>query len=469
MKWFCVFVLAGYTMLFSSCSQTSGMENFLGEDDSRGPGGEEGLDASAYYILEELPNAELELCPSQASGFVTDREVYQTPELSEPEPRSPYRDPVFGSCVIRVTDRQQDILNPEDSSQGMKNEYARVQSFNTDGSLLIVRSIEAFWYLYDAKSLVPLGEVPAVVEPRWDSNDPNLLYYIEDTRLMSYDLGTGQINLIRDFADDFPGEAIAAVWTRYEGSPSYDSRFWGLLAQNADWDPAAFLVYDFQEDRVVMRDVPPGHSIDNVSISPQGNYFLASFDEYCQHGESGNEENPCGLMVYDRNLQYGRSLLRIIGHYDAALDVEGREVVVYQDIDTDQISMLDLETGGITPLTPIDFSHTAIGFHFSGRASSLPGWAVVSTYNGGYPRDFTWMDDSIFAVELKRNGRIVRLAHTQSLYDERIEQDYWAEPHASVNQDFTRIVFTSNWGRSDTEEVDLYMIALPDNWVESLP
>jgi hypothetical protein len=50
-----------------------------------------------------------------------------------------------------------------------------------------------------------------------------------------------------------------------------------------------------------------------------------------------------------------------------------------------------------------------------------------------------------------------------------MEQDYWAEPHASVNQDFTRVVFTSNWGRSGTEEVDMYMIILPENWTELPP
>jgi hypothetical protein len=79
------------------------------------------------------------------------------------------------------------------------------------------------------------------------------------------------------------------------------------------------------------------------------------------------------------------------------------------------------------------------------------------------------MDDQIFAVELVKDGRVVRLAHTHSLYDERIEHDYWAEPHASVNRDFSQIVFTSNWGRSGTEEVDMYLIKLPTNWVPLLP
>lgn len=422
-----------------------------------------------YYIIGNHLYPAIELCPPVELRLVTESNVYQPASLLEPTPRAPFQDPVFGTCIVRVTDRQKDISNPFDNSKGLKNEYARVQSFNADGSLILIRSIESFWYVYDAGSLMPLGELPANTEPRWDAIDPSRLYYIEETKLMSYDLSTGAITKIRDFADEFPGVNLPAVWTRYEGSPSYDSRYWGLIANDSDWNPYAFLIYDKQIDNVVITKIPDGYSVDNVTISPLGNYFLASFDEYCKHGQLGTDSNPCGFMVYDHNLENGRSLLRIIGHYDALVDQNGREVIIYQDIDTDFISMLDLESGEITPLLPIDFSNSSIGFHFSGRASNFPGWALVSTYNGGYPEYFTWMDNTIFAVELKEGGHIVRLAHTHSLYDENVEQDYWAEPHASVNQDFTRIVFTSNWGRTGTEEVDTYMIVLPDHWKEKLP
>jgi hypothetical protein len=173
-------------------------------------------------------------------------------------------------------------------------------------------------------------------------------------------------------------------------------------------------------------------------------------------------------MVYDRDLTNGRSLLRIIGDYDPALDAKGREVVVYQDIDADQISMLDLGTGVVTPLWDIDFSHMGIGLHFSGLAYKRPGWAIVSTHdNEG--TTYTWMDDEVFAVELQEDGRVVRLAHTQSLVDDEEKLDYWAEPHASTNADLTRIVFGTNWGRSGTGEVEMFMIALPADWPERLP
>jgi hypothetical protein len=400
-------------------------------------------------------------------------DVRQTPNLPEPSARVPFRDPVFGTCVVRVTDRATD-LSPDDDSLGLKNEYSRVQSFNADGSRILVMGLAGTWYVYDARTLRPLGITAfgGPVEPRWDATNSDLLYYSEETRLMAYDVQSGEQSLVHDFAADFPGQSLAAVWTRYEGSPSRDTRYWGLMAEDQDWLAAAFVVYDRQADRVVaVRDMRSAlevdREIDSVTISPLGNYFLAYFDDYCQPGQLGTDAEPCGLMVYDRDLENGRGLLRIVGHSDLALDAQGREVLVYQDIDTDDISMLDLATGTVTPLWPIDFRHTSIGLHISGRAFDLPGWALVSTHDGD-PAAYTWMDDQVFAMELKPGGRVVRLAHTHSLVDESQEHDYWAEPHASVNPDFTRVLFTSNWGRSGTEEVDMFLISLPPDWTEGL-
>jgi hypothetical protein len=405
---------------------------------------------------------------------VTDLEVRQPPDLPEPPARVPFRDPEFGTCIVRVTDSGTDI-EAGDASRGMKNEYSRVQAFNADGSRILVRGLEATWYLYDAASLEPLGMLPfgGAVAPRWDPEDPHLVYYSEETRLLSYRTDNGEIRMIHDFSTDFPDQTLAAVWTRWEGSPSADGRYWGFMAEDEDWLATAFLVYDLEEDRVISTlDVrhwsDDAREVDSVTMSPRGTYFLAYLDAYCERGRSGSMDQPCGLMVYDRGLTEGRSLLRIVGHSDVALDAAGNEVMVYQDIDEDTISMLDLASGEITPLWAIDFSSTPIGLHFSGQSFDRPGWVLISTYDGD-PVSYTWMDDQVFAVELVPNGRVVRLAHTHSLVDEEQEHDYWVEPHASVNRDFTRVVFTSNWGRSGIEEVEMYLIHMEPGWLETLP
>lgn len=413
-------------------------------------------------------------CPHSPS--IADQTVYQAPDMPEPSPRVRFKDPVFGTCVVRVTDRTKD-LDPSDTSPGLKNEYSRVQSFNSNETRILVRGIAATWYVYDASTLQPLRLLPfaGAVDPRWDANDPYVIYYSDGTRLMKCDIRSGQLSLVHDFAADFPGQSLTAVWTRYEGSPSLDGRYWGLMAQTVDssggWHVVAFLVYDQQTDRVIakrdMRGVAGADQVDSVSISPLGNYFVAYFDA-CAEGSLGTDAKPCGFMVYNRDLTGGRGLHRIVGHSDLALDAQGREVLVYQDNDTDQLAMIDLASTTITNLWPIDFSHGALGFHFSGRASLLPGWAVVST-TAQNRSSSTWMDHQVFAMELRSKGRVLRLAHTHSLVDPTQEHDYWAEPQASANRDMTRIIFTSNWGRSGTEQVEMYLIDLPAGWASDKP
>jgi hypothetical protein len=403
-------------------------------------------------------------CENPPMPTVTDKSVKQVPSMAQPAARTPYTDPVFGTCVMRVTDHEKDIAS-NDSSKGLKNEYSRVQSFNADESRILVRGTSASWYLYDANTLQPLGQLSIRgTDPRWDATDPAILYTSDGTRLMSYNVQTKEQKVVHDFAADFPGKKLQAVWTRYEGSPSIDSRYWGLMAEDENWNTVALLVYDKQADRVIATRETPPSDVDSVSISPRGDYFLAAFMNECN--QTADAEHPCGTMVYDQSLKTGRSLGTHVGHGDFAFDTEGREVFVFQDSGTDYISMVDLATGNVTQLTPIDFSHTAISLHFSGRAFGKPGWALVSTTDDN-ATSFTWMDDQVFALELAANGRVVRLAHDHTLVDNKQEHDYWAEPHGSVNRNFTKVLFTSNWGQSGTEGVDMYMVALPANAITS--
>lgn len=395
---------------------------------------------------------------------VTENILYQTPTMNEAPPRTPYRDPVFGVCVVRVTDRDADI-SPSDESPGLKNEYSRVQAFNADETFMIVRGVEATWYLYDAHTLQPIREltIGGWIDPRWDASDPNILYYTPETSLMAYDVLTDETWLVHDFLDEVGGYDPVAVWGRGEGSPSADGRYWAFMVEDQDWWTAALLVYDLAEDSVIaIHELPrQENEPDNVSMSPLGNYVLAQF-EYCEEG-LGSYENPCGAMAYTRDLSNGRGLVRNPGHGDLALDSAGGEVFVFQDNDTDYLSMVSLEGGAIEPLRSIDFSHTPLSFHISGRAFERPGWVLVSVVDGD-AESHTWMDDHLFAMALQPNGEIIHLAHHHSIVNEDEEQDYWAEPHGTVNRDFSRALFTTNWGRSGTGEVEMFMIILPQDW-----
>jgi hypothetical protein len=420
--------------------------------------------AGLVAALAEASRTAGVICAGHVPALVTDRTVRQTPALAEPSARAPFVDPVFDTCVVRMTNRDIDP-DPDDTSEGLVPEYSRVQAFNADETRILIRGTDGTAYLYDAATLLPQGQVwfPGT-EPRWDTADPDRLYSIDETRLVACNVTSGICQTVRDFADDLPGLNLVTVWTRWEGSASADGRYWAFMGENTDWMAVALLVYDLQADAVgATRSLPGDRDVDNVTMSPSGDYVVVLFDEYCDSGALGTDADPCGIMVYDRNLQNGRGLLRQSPHGDVALDAQGRDAMIYQDPDTDWIAMVDLPTGAVTPLWAIDFSHSPQGFHFCGRAFGRPGWAVVSTYAGGHPTDYTWMDDQVFLVELQAGGRVVRLAHDHTRYVDQ-EQDYWAEPHATANRNLTRILFGTNWGRSGTSQVETYLIELPPDW-----
>jgi hypothetical protein len=418
-------------------------------------------------LWSRATSATPQACAGAEPPLVTALDTRQPNTFAEPAPRASYRDPAFGRCVTRVTDRATDV-DAGDPSRGLKDEYSRVQAWNADESLFLLRGLAGTTYVWDASTLRKVRKLPDVVatEPRWDATDPRVLWANDGTRLLRVDATTGEVTTRRDFANAVPGRTLTYAWTRWEGSPSADGTTFGLMAEDEAYEVVAFLVYDLAADRVVAtRDVsafPAARATDNVSISLSGRFFLAGC-EPCAAGTLGSDASPCGLMVYDRDLRNGRGLIRAVGHGDAAFDASGREVFVYQDNDTDEIAYVDLETGARTALFPIDFSRTPIGLHFSGRSVRRPGWAVVSTHDATRTSE-AWMDDSVFLVELKPGGGAVRLAHTRALVDPAQEHDYWAEPHATANRDLTKVLFTSNWGRSGTEEVDTYLVTLPPGW-----
>ena len=92
-------LLAAICLLFAACSQN--------EADTGGEGETE--DYEPTHLLSTTPLPAIPLCDETAIAFITDFNVYQTPDLAEPDPRIPFRDPVFGTCLVRVTDRRADL------------------------------------------------------------------------------------------------------------------------------------------------------------------------------------------------------------------------------------------------------------------------------------------------------------------------------------------------------------------------
>jgi len=68
----------------------------------------------------------------------------------------------------------------------------------------------------------------------------------------------------------------------------------------------------------------------------------------------------------------------------------------------------------------------------------------------------------VFLAKIAPNPVIVRLAKHRSNAG-----DYWAQPHATINRDATKILWGSNWGGS-TLDLDSYMVTIPAGALDNL-
>jgi hypothetical protein len=381
-----------------------------------------------------------------ASGLtlITGTDNTAPPNLVKPAKGQTFRDPVYGTCVARVTD------HANEAPQGFaRNDYSRRQAFNANNTKVIVYSENGFWHLYDAASYAWLKQLAGPAgdaEPQWHPTNPDLMYYLPTNgglTVIELNVVTNQTRVVGNFAGRLPWSTAAHVWTKSEGSPSTDARYWGFMVDDANWGSLGAFTWDMQTDTITGTINFNGNRPDNVSMSPTGNYIIVSWLD--------------GTWSYTRDFSSRTLINNVVEHADIGLDANGDDAYVAVDYQTGWIISVNLRTGVRTNIFEVYPSSTATAFHFSGKAYSRPGWVLVSAYADYGSAGRQWLHRKIYAVELKANPRIYHLAHH---HVDPYSGQYWDEPHASVNRDFTRIMFTSNWNAGNTD-VDAYIIELP--------
>lgn len=378
-----------------------------------------------------------------------------TSATAAPAPRPAKGDAVTdaasGTCVVRLTAHDQ-----EPPKGFARNDYSRRQAFNADNSRVLTVAQDGYWHLYDGKTLAYVGVVRGVAgdaEPQWHPTDPNLIYHVPNNgvgmKLLVTDVRSGETREAADFASRikarWPG--ANAVWTRSEGSPSADGRYWAFLVDSADWKGLGLFTFDLVENHIVAtydlasngRDRP-----DHLSMSLSGKYVVVSWLD--------------GPTAFTREFREPMKLQKKSEHSDLALTASGDDAYVSIDYDASggPLFMTNLRTGVRTTLFDTYVKRTTTALHVSGRAYQAPGWVVVSTYAEGGAAAPQWLHRKVMAVELKAQPRVLSLAHTRTEY-----RKYFTAPVASVNRDFTRVLFNSNWGAVSETDVDAYMIELP--------
>jgi hypothetical protein len=370
-------------------------------------------------------------------------------------------DPRFGSRVLRLTDAR------AAEAQGIVPDYAKRQAWNSDESLLLLRTGDGAVQLYDGTTYAFKNVLDGVggEDLFWHPSDPAVVLYNGDNTLYSYNVNTDT----RTQVAAFPQYTFAN--TRGEGNLSRDGRWYAVVGQNYDagtqqvsWKD--LLVCDLTSGQVTARlALPAGQeNFDWVSISPLGNYVVVDYAST----ETGRFQ---GVEVYDRDFHLRWQKPIGAGHSDLAVEADGSEALIMDRYDADSnstfIEKFRLADGQETRLLQIS---ELFDVHISCRSEGRPGWCVLSTFDftGRLADDAaSWLpfEDEIFALNLDGSGGVQRIAHHHSRRyspgtPDSDRSNYWAEPHATVSRRGDHILFGSNWrlDLADPAGVDTYLV-----------
>jgi hypothetical protein len=406
------------------------------------------------------------LVPAQCSQYVLGTDFYAPADVPMPHKGATFIEPNFHTTLVRITDKTDGY-----SGAGIQNEYARTDPENSDGTLVILRGNDGEWYLYDTANFQMKKHFTSLInsiepEPHWDVSNPNIFYYLYLTELRTYNIDTDASATVHDFKTEFPSSTY--VTTRVEGDASLNQRFWSFMILDSEYNLISAIVFDKESNSIVGQKTDFPDELDWISMDISGSHCVVGYDTHI-------------AQVFPRDFSAVTDLPSgANGHMDLALTSDGKDVVVYQNTQTDWIAMADLDTGTETPLVFIPFEiNNDIGLHFSGNCVEKPGWVLVSTYGAKYPppnRNHSWMDTQLFMVELNQDPAVWRIAHTQCYTEEEYtgEDNYFAEAFATINKAGSRIYFGSNWGDYTVDSegnayTDTYQVVLPSEWDTIIP
>jgi hypothetical protein len=428
------------SLLLGACSS--------GNDDAAQPGAEAGSSATAGGGGSGAggsggsaggagadSSAPVDLC----AGLIADQAPHPMTPLAQPALGQTVVDAEFGTTIRRITEAPASGSNP-----AIRPLYSTVSAWNADESRLLLYDVGRGHMLYDGKSYAFIEQLainpPDLEQVYWHTSDPDILLYVDGTKLVRYHVGTHVKETIGTF-----GFCTASASA---GSDpmfiSWDANRIGLGCggQVFVWD----IALGRPTGQAAMSGNPP-------QVAPSGT--LAYFDDT---GNVANEKLEV-LRTLDLAEPYGHAALgRLANGHDTwngvAYDPGPRG-----DDDIGSLVVFDLTDGTsktvIGPKTGWPYPPTG---HVSAQAYRRPGWVVVSTI-GDHAGARTLDDENLVADT--NSGKVCRIGRHRSFGKDntKLADGYWAEPHTVPSPSGTRAVFASDWGNGPT--VDSYVVELP--------
>ena len=424
-----------------------------------------------FFLLSLVFGQQAARAQSSTPGIKTDRKVYAEPSLpARPAVGAKYRDAVFGAEIMRVSD-ERDYGTP-----GCGTWYSHWPTFNADNTLLLMRcgvNGDAVIKRLDPETFT-LGETLRARMPylpggismewqgaTWSRTDPDLIYvhvnnYGRDypstgLKLYSYRPSTNAYTLVKDFAPELS-----------PGNPDY------LYEMHVD---ARDDVFVFMHKRVGAGSEPlyyiAWRRSDNKVLAHVRNDFEAN----------AGYPDKSGRYVYfplNRVLADG-SKARILdlktGTWETLYWVAGDDPPNHGDVGTGIVVGRSPWTAGMTwrnLSTPHSRSYLfdmkdARGVtdwsndqHMTLYADNED-WVLLGTIDvPGEAGNTGAFDDELMQVATDGSGKVRRLLHTRTRYDNLTESTgYWGAPKPTISRDGRFVAYTSNW--EGTNRNDLFI------------
>jgi len=408
-------------------------------------------------------------------GLVTHTERVPVRPVARPPYLKRYRDPAFGSTVMRISDAA--------DGEVFKPAYSTVQAWNADESLLLLyRSGERSGHvLLDGHSYAPVAElddiVPADIEQLfWSHTDPDVFFYVSKLsadygQLRRYHVSRRASELVRDF-ESVCGPRGLPTAGGDPHMPSLDDDLFGFRCRT---DEGTWMMISYRISTDELHSAPLGEGTD--------------WEEW-----SAPQPAPSGERFWMQGKSLSVDLSRVEAGMDMAVDHEhanlgqssrGEDVLYQVTFDPAPDGCVDgdlwqgvghltehtLANGRCRPVVNADdgYPYTTSGTHVSAQAYRQPGWVAMSSV--GYDQ-FEWFSNGrrapvlfseIYLVNTDPSARTVcRLAQHRSYAKQAKSANYTpylGEPHATISPSGTRVLFGSDW--YDSGSVDSYVIELP--------
>lgn len=401
-----------------------------------------------------------------------------TPCTTWPSPPMPnwggtYTDPTWGTTTQRVNLHQCIVDATHTSACSTRNimpDYSKQQAWNVDGAKMLLLDDMAWYHVYDASTLKDLGRISDAKglccdhDVRWSNSEANIIYYVTGLSLMSYNVSTHALNTVHTFSCSDGTHTGTKFGNGDEGNPSNDDRYWAGVCSYYDgayFATISAITYDRVTD-TVLANIPAaqlcggaciGFSksdlINWVGMSPSGKYTIVQWNK--SSNIEANYIRPMGTEIFDQQLTYQGKLCAANPHSDVGYDVNGNEVIVIAGCDLTyqprMMTVTQLDTRIQTKiLWPSTWANDAL-YHISMRATngSARGWALISTAVSANTQGRGWGASEMVAVQIDttKNGNQTwrRVGRAFSIRDTQ----YYAEPHAVPNRDFTKVLWGSDW------------------------